>query len=183
MAIRVTRWNWIKILLFFFDFLILVINSILFALIFYLIHNEFHNRGSLKLFIIPFLISILNLVIDIFMNKTNLTMKYAGHNRYGMITRFFMFYFILTIIIYADQREKYVIKNKDENIFGINNLIGIIGAIDIGLLIFSMIISFLVIDIENIGLILVKKKKKKKNDKEEFEEMNNLNHIILDEIE
>ena len=180
MAIRVTRWNWNKILLFVFDFIIIIINSILFALIFYLIHNEFYNRGSLKLFIIPFLISILNLVIDIFMNKTNLTMKYAGHNRYGMITRFFMFYFILTIIIYSDQREKYVIKNKDENIFGINNFIGIIGAIDIGLLIFSMILSFLVIDIQNTGLILVRKKKKKKIIAE-IEEMNDLNKIILDE--
>ena len=182
MAIRVTRWNWIKIILFVFDFIIIIINSILFALIFYLIHNEFYNRGSLKLFIIPFLISILNLVIDIFMNKTNLTMKYAGHNRYGMITRFFMFYFILTIIIYSDQREKYVIKNKDENIFGINNLIGIIGAIDIGLLIFSMILSFLVIDIQNTGLILVRKKKKKKV-VGEIEQMNELNKIILDETE
>ena len=182
MAIRVTRWNWIKIILFVFDFIIIIINSILFALIFYLIHNEFYNRGSLKLFIIPFLISILNLVIDIFMNKTNLAMKYAGHNRYGMITRFFMFYFILTIIIYSDQREKYVIKNKDENIFGINNLIGIIGAIDIGLLIFSMILSFLVIDIQNTGLILVRKKKKKKV-VGEIEQMNELNKIILDETE
>ena len=182
MAIIVTRWNWSKILLFFFDCLIIIINSILFALIFYLIHNEFYNRGSLKLFIIPFLISILNLVIDIFMNKTNLTMKYAGHNRYGMITRFFMFYFILTIIIYSDQREKYVIKNKDKKIFGIKNLIGIIGATDIGLLIFSMILSFFVIDIQNTGLILVRKKKKKKF-KGEIEEMNDLNKIILDETE
>ena len=180
MAIRVTRWNWIKIILFVFDFIIIIINSILFALIFYLIHNEFYNRGSLKLFIIPFLISILNLVIDIFMNKTNLTMKYAGHNRYGMITRFFMFYFILTIIIYSDQREKYAIKNKDKKIFGVKNLIGIIGAIDIGLLIFSMILSFLVIDIQNTGLILDRKKKKKKV-VGEIEQMNELNKIILDE--
>ena len=182
MAIRVTRWNWIKLLLFVFDSLILIINSILFALVFHLIHNEFYNRGSLKLFIFPFLISILNLVIDIFMNKTNLTMKYAGHNRYGMITRFFMFYFILTIIIYSDQREKYVLKNKDENIFGINNSIEIIGAIDIGLLLFSMILSFLVIDIQNTGQILVRKKKKKKVVRE-IEEMNNLNRIMLDETE
>ena len=180
MAIRVTRWNWNKILLFAFDCLIIIINTILFALIFYLIHNEFYNRGSLKLFIIPFLISILNLVIDIFMNKTNLTMKYAGHNRYGMITRFFMFYFILAIIIYSDQREKYVIKNKDKKIFGVKNLIGIIGAIDIGLLLFSMILSFLVIDIQNTGLILVRRKKKKKFIGE-IEEMNDLNKIILDE--
>ena len=174
MAIRVTRWNWIKLLLFIFDSLILIINIILFALIFHLIHNEFYNRGSLKLFIFPFLISILNLVIDIFMNKTNLTMKYAGHNRYGMITRFFMFYFILTLIIYSDQREKYI--------FGINNSIEIIGAIDIGLLIFSMILSFLVIDIQNTGQILVRKKKKKKVERE-IEEMNNLNRIMLDETE
>ena len=99
-----------------------------------------------------------------------------------MITRFFMFYFILTIIIYSDQREKYVLKNKDENIFGINNSIEIIGAIDIGLLLFSMILSFLVIDIQNTGQILVKKKKKKKVVRE-IEEMNNLNRIMLDETE
>ena len=182
MAIRVTRWNWIKILLFLFDITIIAINSILFASIFYLIYNEFYNRGSLNLFIIPFLVSIANLIIDIFMNKTNLTMKYAGHNRYGMIARFFMFYFVLAIIIYSDQREKYVLKYVDGKIFGVKNLIKIIGIIDVGLLIFSMILSFFVIDIQNTNQIIVRKKRKKKVFKE-IEEMNILDNNILNEME
>ena len=84
-------------------------------------------------------------------------MKYAGHNRYGMITRFFMFYFILTIIIYSDQREKYVIKDDDVDA---NKFIYNLGLVDIGVLIFSMILGFFVIDVQNFNQILVRKKKK-----------------------
>ena len=54
------------------------------------------------------------------MNKINIEMKYAGHNRYGMIIRFFMFYCLLTLIIYSDQRTKYVI-NEGEDKYKIND--------------------------------------------------------------
>ena len=178
MAIRVTRWNWIKIFLAIIDVFILLINGALFCLIFYLISTEYKVRGSLKLFIIPFLISILNLIIDLHMNKTNFMMKYAGHNRYGMITRFFMFYFILTIVIYSDQREKYIIEEV-ENKLGINDYINIIGLIDVGLLVFSMILSFFVIDVQNSNQILLRKRRRKKNIIPE--EMNVIENLVLEE--
>ena len=170
MAIRATRWNPIKIFFFIFDAIILIINLILFLMTFYLIYLEFYSRGSLKLFIIPFLISILNIIIDLFMNKINIEMKYAGHNRYGMIIRFFMFYCLLTLNIYSDQRTKYVF-NKNEDKFKIKLLSSLLGEINIGLLVFSMILSFCVIDVENFGLIAVKKKRKRRNEPEEMNMM------------
>ena len=171
MAIRVTRWNPIKVIFFIFDAMIFIINVLLFLMIFYLIYSEFYYRGSLKLFIIPFLISIINLIIDLLMNKKNLEMKYAGHNRYGMIIRFFMFYCILTIIIFSDQNSKYVIH---EDKYNIKILSPLFGKINIGLLIFSMILSFIVIDVENFNLIVVRKKRKKNREVEEMNMMENL---------
>ena len=97
--------------------------------------------------------------VPFFMNKTNIIMRYAGHNRYGMITRFFMFYFILTIIVYSDQRHQYIPKNEEMK--NLNKLVLILGLTNIGLLITSMILSFFVIDIQNFNQILVKKRKKK----------------------
>ena len=161
MALKITKWNWIKSLLFFLDLFIFLINVLLFLFTFYLLRTEYYTRASIKLFINPFLISIINILIDFFMNKTNIIMKYAGHNRYGMIVRFFMFYFVLTIIIYSDQREKYLLKNKSENNKDINTTIFVSGIINIGLLICSMILSFFIIDIQNVNQILVRKKEKK----------------------
>ena len=157
MALKVTRWNFVKCFLFSIDIIIFAINATLFGFTFYLIRKEYYRRASLKLFIVPFFVSIINVFIDLLMNKTNLMMKYAGHNRYGMITRFFMFYFILTIIIYSDQREKYVIKEED---IDANKFIYNLGLVDIGVLIFSMILGFFVIDVQNFNQILVRKKKK-----------------------
>ena len=173
MAIRVTRWNPIKVIFFIFDAIILILNILLFLMTFYLIYSEFYSRGSLKLFIFPFLISILNIIIDLFMNKINLEMKYAGHNRYGMIIRFFMFYFLLTLIIYSEQRSKYVINDKEDK-YQIKLLSSLLGKINIGLLVFSMILSFIVIDVENFGQIVVKKRRKKRNEPEEMNIMENL---------
>ena len=160
MALKITKWNCIKGFLFAFDIIIFLINISLFIFTFYLIRKEYFARASFKLFAVPFLVSIINVFIDLLMNKTNYNMKYAGHNRYGMITRFFMFYFILTIIIYSDQREKYIIKNNENTIIDINEYVHYLGIINIGLLIFSMILGFFVIDIQNVNQILVKKKKK-----------------------
>ena len=174
MALKITKWNFIKIFLFVFDIAIISINIALFIFTYYLIRKEYNTRSSLKLFLKPFFVSILNVLLDIIMNKTNLRMKYAGHNRYGMITRFFMFYFVLSIIIYTDQREKYVIKNREDNINDVGNWIHYLGLIDIGLILFSMILSFFIIDIQNVNQILVKKKK---NNERLGEELN----IILNE--
>ena len=158
MALKVTKWNFVKCFLFSFDIIIFLINVALFGFTFYLIREEYYRRASLKLFIVPFFVSLFNVFVDILMNKTNLMMKYAGHNRYGMITRFFMFYFILTIIIYSDQREKYVLNDNDD--IDANKWIYNLGIVDIGVLIFSMILSFFVIDVQNFNQIIVRKKKK-----------------------
>ena len=116
MALQITQWNIVKIFLFIFDIIILLLNIILFLFITYIIYTEYYSRGTLKLFFTPFIIGLINIIIDILMNKTNYTMKYAGHNRYGMLTRFFMFYFVIIIIIYSDQRFKYILKEKIRDI-------------------------------------------------------------------
>jgi hypothetical protein len=109
------------------------------------------------------------------MNKINIIMAYAGHNRYGMIVRFFMFYFVLIIIIYSDQRSQYLSKKGNDEI-QFNYWIFLLGLINIGLIVFSMIISFFVIDIQNMNLKRVRKNKKKDNIEEE---MNNLRDNII----
>ena len=157
MALKITNWDYVKIILFVCDISILILNINLFVLITYIIYNEYYGRGSLKLFFTPFIISVINLVIDILMNKINIKMKYAGHNRYGMITRFFMFYFIMTIIIYSDQRAKYIIKGKTKEA---NKYIYVFGLIDMGILLFSMIMSFFIIDVQSFKQILVNRKRK-----------------------
>ena len=160
MALQITKWNLIKILLFIFDIIILILNAILFLLITYILYSEYYTRGTLKLFFTPFIIGLINIIIDISMNRTNYIMKYAGHNRYGMLTRFFMFYFVIIIIIYSDQRNKYIIK---ETIKSIKYLVAIFGIANIGLILISMILSFCVIDVQSFKQIWVKKKKRKKS--------------------
>ena len=180
MALKITKWNWTKSLLFFFDLIIFIINILLFGFTFYLLRVEYYARASIKLFINPFLVSIINILIDFFMNKTNIIMKYAGHNKYGMITRFFMFYFVLTIIIYSAQREKYLLKNNSENNKSINIFIFFIGLVNIGLIISSMILSFFIIDVQKVNQILVKKKEKKH---EVIGEMGILQNLVPDELQ
>ena len=159
MALQITQWNIVKIFLFIFDIIILLLNIILFLFITYIIYTEYYSRGTLKLFFTPFIIGLINIIIDILMNKTNYTMKYAGHNRYGMLTRFFMFYFVIIIIIYSDQRFKYILKEK---IRDIKFYVILIGIIDIGVILISMIMSFCVIDVQSFKQIWIKKKKQKK---------------------
>ena len=159
MALQITKWNIVKIFLFIFDIIILILNIILFSFISFIIYTEYYSRGTLKLFFIPFICSFINIFIDILMNKTNYQMKYAGHNRYGMLTRFFMFYFVIILIIYSDQRAKYIIK---EEIKTIKLLVIYLGFIDIGIILVSMIFSFLVIDVQSFKQIWIKKRKRGK---------------------
>ena len=161
MALKISPWNCIKILLFIFDILILIINIILFSFITYIIYTEYYSRGSIKLFFTPFILSLINICIDILMNKTNYIMKYAGHNRYGMLTRFFMFYFDIIIIIYSDQRAKYIIKDIIKTF---QFVVIILGIINVGLIFFSMGLSFFIVDEQIFKQILVKKKKKRKTE-------------------
>ncbi len=95
------------------------------------------------------------------MNKTNYIMKYAGHNRYGMLTRFFMFYFDIIIIIYSDQRAKYIIKDIIKTF---QFVVIILGIINVGLIFLSMGLSFFIVDEQIFKQILVKKKKKRKTE-------------------
>ena len=103
MALQITNWNLIKKILFIIDITILLLNIILLSFISYILYTEYYYRRTLKLFFAPFILSLFNIIIDIIMNKTNYIMKYAGHNRYGMLIRFFMFYIVIIMIIYADQ--------------------------------------------------------------------------------
>ena len=177
MALQITQWNIVKIILFIFDILILLINALLFSFITYIIYTEYYSRGTLKLFFIPFLISLINIIIDILMNKTNYIMKYAGHNRYGMLTRFFMFYIIIIIIIYSDQRAKYILKEKVKTI---KFLVIIFGIINIGFILISMVLSFCVIDVQSFKQIWIRKRKKKKVEIN-LESVNNFNNAgIID---
>ena len=159
MALQITQWNIVKICLLVFDIIILLLNIVLFIFITYIISKEYYSRGTLQLFFTPLIIGLINIVIDILMNRTNYIMKYTGHNRYGMLTRFFMFYFVIIIIIYIDQRFKYILKDK---IADIKKYVILIGFIDIGVIIISMIVSFSVIDVQSFKQIWIKKRKKKK---------------------
>ena len=168
MALKITKWDCIKILLCSLDIIIFLINIFLFLLIFHLSYKEYQTRSSFYLFQVPLIIGLINIIIDFSMNKINIIMKYAGHNRYGMITRFFMFYFVLTILIYTDQREKYIKRNERK--IKVNELINFFGKIDITLIILSMILGFFIIDIQNFKQISVKKNK--------IEEMNYVDNLV-----
>ena len=159
MALQITNWNLIKKILFIIDITILLLNIILLSFISYILYTEYYYRRTLKLFFAPFILSLINVIIDIIMNKTNYIMKYAGHNRYGMLIRFFMFYFVIIMIIYADQRAKYIIKETINNI----KIYAIyFGIIDISLIVISMVFGFCVIDVQSFKQILVKKRKRRR---------------------
>ena len=159
MALQITNWNLIKKILFIIDITILLLNIILFSFISYILYTEYYYRRTLKLFFAPFILSLINVIIDIIMNKTNYIMKYAGHNRYGMLIRFFMFYFVIIMIIYADQRAKYIIKETINNI----KIYAIyFGIIDVSLIVISMVFGFCVIDVQSFKQILVKKRKRRR---------------------
>ena len=161
MALQITNWNLIKKILFIIDITILLLNIILLSFISYILYTEYYYRRTLKLFFAPFILSLINVIIDIIMNKTNYIMKYAGHNRYGMLTRFFMFYFVIIIVIYSDQRAKYILKDIIKT-FGF--VVIILGFIDVGFIIVSMVFSFLIIDEQSFKQMWVKKKKKIKTE-------------------
>ena len=159
MALQITNWNLIKKILFIIDITILLLNIILLSFISYILYTEYYYRRTLKLFFAPFILSLINVIIDIIMNKTNYIMKYAGHNRYGMLIRFFMFYFVIIMIIYADQRAKYIIKETINNI----KIYAIyFGIIDLSLIVISMVFGFCVIDVQSFKQILVKKRKRRR---------------------
>ena len=175
MALQITNWNLIKKILFIIDITILLLNIILLSFISYILYTEYYYRRTLKLFFAPFILSLINVIIDIIMNKTNYIMKYAGHNRYGMLIRFFMFYFVIIMIIYADQRAKYIIKETINNI----KIYAIyFGIIDVSLIVISMVFGFCVIDVQSFKQILVKKRKRRRTKISE-EDVNSLQKMEI----
>ena len=175
MALQITNWNLIKKILFIIDITILLLNIILLSFISYILYTEYYYRRTLKLFFAPFILSLINVIIDIIMNKTNYIMKYAGHNRYGMLIRFFMFYFVIIMIIYADQRAKYIIKETINNI----KIYAIyFGIIDLSLIVISMVFGFCVIDVQSFKQILVKKRKRRRTKISE-EDVNSLQKMEI----
>lgn len=179
MALAITKWNLVKIFLFIFDIIIFCLNIILFFFVTYIIYNEYYYRGTLKLFFTPFILSIVNILIDYIMNKTSYIMVYAGHNRYGMLTRFFMFYIILTIIIYSDQRCRYIIKDVVQDF---KNYTFILGIIDIGFIFMSMILSFCVIDVQSFKQILSKRKKKRTKTEISVESVGSMKNMEIPDL-
>ena len=178
MALQITNWNLIKKILFIIDITILLLNIILLSFISYILYTEYYYRRTLKLFFAPFILSLINVIIDIIMNKTNYIMKYAGHNRYGMLIRFFMFYFVIIMIIYADQRAKYIIKETINNI----KIYAIyFGIIDVSLIVISMVFGFCVIDVQSFKQILVKKRKRRRTkiSEEDVNSLQNMNFIDM----
>ena len=175
MALQITNWNLIKKILFIIDITILLLNIILLSFISYILYTEYYYRRTLKLFFAPFILSLINVIIDIIMNKTNYIMKYAGHNRYGMLIRFFMFYLVIIMIIYADQRAKYIIKETINNI----KIYAIyFGIIDVSLIVISMVFGFCVIDVQSFKQILVKKRKRRRTKISE-EDVNSLQKMEI----
>ena len=176
MALQITQWDLIKKLLFTFDIIILLLNAALFSFTTYIIYTEYYSRATLKLFFMPFILSFINIIIDILMNKTNYQMKYAGHNRYGMLTRFFMFYFVIVIVIYADQRAKYI---KEGEINIIKHFVIYVGIANIAFIIASMVLGFFVIDVQSFKQIWIKKRNKRKKTKIDLESVKEVNNIGL----
>ena len=178
MALQITNWNLIKKILFIIDITILLLNIILLSFISYILYTEYYYRRTRKLFFAPFILSLINVIIDIIMNKTNYIMKYAGHNRYGMLTRFFMFYIVIILIIYSDQRAKYIIKETINNI----KIYAIyFGIIDVSLIVISMVFGFCVIDVQSFKQILVKKRKRRRTKISE-EDVNSIQKMEIIDI-
>ena len=85
MALKITPWNLLKIILLIIDIIILIFNALLFFFISYIIYTEYYTRGTVSLFFTPLILSIINIFIYILMNKLNYISKYARHNRYCII--------------------------------------------------------------------------------------------------
>ena len=143
-----------KILLFSNDILILSLNIVICIILFNISDKEKTYRGSWRLFKFQFILIILIIFLDIILNIKNLISDYKGHNRYGMIIRFFMFYLIIPCAVLTYQRSQNL--NHDD-IKDASDIIFYIGFINDGLILTSMILSFIVIDKLNEEKILVNK--------------------------
>ena len=157
MPITIKNWNLQKLILLCIDILLLICNTILFFCLFYISYIEYYYRGSLKLYFPQFFLMILVILLDVIMNSKNISHNYSGHNKYGMIMRFFIFYLLVPCIVLTHQRSVSI--NHDE-IKSTSKFILYFGSIVDGIVIISMIVSFIVIDEQKEKKVLVKKNKK-----------------------
>ena len=151
------------------DIIILLLNIVLTILLFILLNKEKTYRGSTKLFLFQCILSILIIVLDIILNVKNIISNYRGHNKYGMLIRFFIFYLIIPCVMLTYQRSHNL--NHDD-IKTSGNAVFYIGFINNGFIIASMILSFIVIDTQKEEKILVHKNRKSIN-------MNSIENINL----
>ena len=160
MSLTLKNWNIRKLILLGIDILLLIGNAILFFSLYYISHKEYYYRGSLKLYFPQLLLLILAILIDVAMNIKNISNSYSGHNKYGMIMRFFIFYLIIASIMITHQNS-YNINHYD--IKSASKFVLIFGSVIDGIVVISMIVSFTVIDEIKEKKVLVKKSKKNEN--------------------
>jgi hypothetical protein len=90
-----------------------------------------------------------------------------------------MFYIILTIIIYSDQRCRYILKDEVQDF---KNYTFILGIIDIGFIFMSMILSFCVIDVQSFKQILSKRKKKRTKTEISMESVGSMKNMEIPDL-
>ena len=149
-----------KLLLLINDIIILIFNIIISIILFFISNKEKSYRGSSKLFIKQIIISIIIIILDLILNIKNILSSYIGHNKYGMMIRFFIFYLIISCVTVTYQRGNNL--NHDD-IKNASNFVFCFGFINNGFIISSMILSFIVIDIKKEDKILVYKNRKSIN--------------------
>ena len=160
MAIKIGKMDLKKFLLLINDIIILILNIILGVLLLNISSKAKTYRGTYNLFIFQASLSIIIIVLDIILNIKNLISNYKGHNKYGMLIRFFMFYLIIPCVVLTYERSNNI--NHDD-IKNISFILVYIGFLNDGFIIISMILSFMVIDIQKEEKILVRKNRKSIN--------------------
>ncbi len=166
------------------DIAILLVNIVLCIITFYLSYKEKSYRGSSKLFILQIVLNIIIIILDIILNFKNLLNNYKGHNKYGMLIRYIMFYMIIFCVMLTYQRSH----NLDhDDIIKAGNIAFYIGFANNGLIISSMVLSFLVIDIQNEEKILVNRNRRSINmgsvENMKLLENSNISNQIFTEME
>ena len=142
------------------DIIILLLNITLTIILFIISNKEKTYRGSSKLYLFQCILSIGIIILDIILNLKNIISNYRGHNKYGMLIRFFMFYLIIPCVILTYQRS-YNLNHDD--IKTASDIIFYLGFINNGFIISSMILSFIVIEKKKEEKILVNKNRKSIN--------------------
>ena len=171
MSLTLKKWDLRKFILLGVDILLLIGNIILFFYLFYISKKEYYYRGSLKLYFPQLLLIILVILIDVPMNIKNIRNNYSGHNKYGMIMRFFIFYLLVPCIVITHQRS---VSINHGDIKSASKFVLYFGIIMDGIVLLSMILSFIVIDEQKEKKVLVKKSKKNDYYMNPNEELNNL---------